>query len=78
MRIRDVLGKADVIELRTLMHLMIEEITIDSETRKPDRMTIKFNKVLTDYLCINNEEEAHKASSFSVVKHKELVFKVDL
>lgn len=60
------------------MHLMIEEITIDSETRKPDRMTIKFNKVLTDYLCINNEEEAYNASSFSIVKHKELVFKVDL
>jgi len=77
-RIRNILGKADVVELRTLMHLMIEQITIDSETRKPDSMIIKFNKVLTDYLCINNEEEANKASSFSIVKHKELVFKVDL
>ena len=77
-RVRDILDKADVVALRTLMHLMIEKITIDSETRKPDSMTIKFNKVLTDYLCINNEEEAHKASSFSVVMHKELVFEVDL
>lgn len=51
---------------------------IDPDTRTPDSMTIKFNKVLTDYLCINNEEESPKASSFSIVKYKKFVFDVDL
>jgi len=78
-RIREVLDKADVVELRTLMHLMIESISINPDSKLPDGMIIKFNTTLTNYLCINNEEEANKtASSFSVVKHKELRFKVDL
>lgn len=43
---------------------MIESITINPETRNPDDITIKFNPILTNYLGIDLEEEANKASSF--------------
>lgn len=65
-------------ELRNLMHLMIESITIDPETRNPADITIKFNPVLTNYLGIDLEEEVNKASSFSFANKKELIFTVNL
>lgn len=76
--IRPILEKAEVEELRSLMHLMIESITINPETRNPADITIKFNPVLTDYLGINLEEEANKASSFSFANKKELIFTISL
>ena len=76
--IRPILEKAEVEELRSLMHLMIESITIDPETRNPANITIKFNPILTNYLGIDLEEEAHKASSFSFVNKKELIFTISL
>lgn len=60
------------------MHLMIESITFDPETRNPADITIKFNPVLTDYLGIDLEEETNKASSFSFVNKKELIFTISL
>ena len=76
--IKSILERADVVELRTLLHLMIEKITINSVTREPDDITIKFNPVLTNYLGINFEEEANKASSFCYAYKKELVFTLTL
>lgn len=76
--IRPILERAEVEELRILMHLMIESITLDPETRNPADITIKFNPVLTDYLGIDLEEEANKASSFSFVNKKELIFTISL
>ena len=76
--IRDILARADVIELRTLLHLMIDSITINAKSRKPENITIKINPVLTNYLCITFEEEAKKASSFSFGCKKELKFTVSL
>ena len=76
--IRPILEKAEVEELRSLMHLMIESITIDPETRNPANITIKFNPILTKYLGIDLEEEAHKATSFSFVNKKELIFTISL
>lgn len=76
--IRPILERAEVEELRTLMHLMIESITINPETRNPADITIKFNPVLTNYLGIDLEEEANKASSFSFAKKKELIFTINL
>lgn len=76
--IKSILERADVVELRTLLHLMIEKITINSVTREPDDITIKFNPVLTNYLGINFEEEANKASSFCYAYKKELVFTLSL
>lgn len=76
--IRPILEKAEVEELRSLMHLMIESITIDPETRNPANITIKFNPVLTNYLGIDLEEEANKASSFSFANKKELIFTISL
>ena len=76
--IRDILARADVIELRTLLHLMIDSITIDTKSRKPENITIKINLVLTNYLGITFEKEAKKASSFSFRCKKELKFTVFL
>ena len=76
--IRDILSRADVAELRTLLHLMIERITINLETRKPADITIKFSPILTNYLGINLEEEAKNASSFLYADKRELVFTISL
>ena len=35
-----------------LMHLMIEEIMIDRKTKSVDTISIKFNRQLTEYLCL--------------------------
>ena len=48
--IKPILEKSKVEEVRTLMHLMIEEITIDRKTRLVDTISIKFNRQLTEYL----------------------------
>ena len=77
--IKSILLKADVVELRTLLHLMIEKITINPETRKPADITIKINPVLTNYLGIDIEEDAKKmASSFSYDYKRKLVFTISL
>lgn len=76
--IKDILVRADVVELRTLLHLMIDSITINPATRKPADITIKFNPVLTNYLGIDLEEEAKNASSFLYANKKELVFTISL
>ena len=77
-RIKSILERADVVELRTLLHLIIDRITINPETRKPADITIKFNPVLTNYLGINLEEEAKNASSFLYADKRELVFTISL
>lgn len=64
------LKRSDVIELRALMHLMIEKITLDPETRSLDKIHIKINPALTDFLGVTSEEEANKASSFSYAHRK--------
>ena len=48
--IKPIIEKSKVEEVRTLMHLMIEEITIDRKTRLVDTISIKFNRQLTEYL----------------------------
>lgn len=48
--IKPIIEKSKVEEVRTLMHLMIEEITIDRKTRSVDTISIKFNRQLTEYL----------------------------
>ena len=50
--IKPILEKSKVEEVRTIMHLMIEEITIDRKTRSVDTISIKFNRQLTEYLCL--------------------------
>lgn len=73
--LKEVLKRSDVVELRALMHLMIEKITLDPETRSLDKIHIKINPALTDYLGVSIEEEASKkASSFSCVNRKVLKF----
>ena len=74
-RIKTILEKADVNELRELIHLMLESVTLGAD-RKPENMKIKINPTLTSYLCINNQEEAKEASSFSFASRKELTFEV--
>lgn len=49
-----------------------------SNARNPDDITIKFNPILTNYLGIDLEEEANKASSFSFANKKELIFTISL
>lgn len=46
--IKPIIEKSKVEEVRTLMHLMIEEITIDHKTRSVDTISIKFNRQLTE------------------------------
>ena len=60
--IKPILEKSKVEEVRTLMHLMIEEITIDRKTKSVDTISIKFNRQLTEYLCL--QEGASKEASF--------------
>ena len=73
--LKEILKRSDVVELRALMHLMIEKITLDPETRSLDKIHIKINSALTDYLGVNIEEEASKkASSFSYANRKVLKF----
>ena len=50
--IKPILERNKVEEVRTLIHLMIEEITIDRKTRSVDTISIKFNRQLTEYLCL--------------------------
>ena len=51
--IKPILERSKVEEVRTLIHLMIEEITIDRKTRSVDTISIKFNRQLTEYLCLH-------------------------
>ena len=76
--IKSILESSDVTEVRTLLHLMIEKITINPETRNPKDVTIKFNNALINYVGSNFEEEANKASSFCYAYKKELVFTLSL
>lgn len=48
--IKPILERNKVEEVRTLIHLMIEEITIDRKTRLVDTISIKFNRQLTECL----------------------------
>ena len=72
--LKEILKRSDVIELRALMHLMIDKITLDPETRSLDKIHIKINPALTDFLGVTSEEEANKASSFSYAHRKVLKF----
>ena len=75
--IKPIIEKSKVEEVRTLMHLMIEEITIDRKTRSVDTISIKFNRQLTEYLCL--QDGASKvASFFSALKEEELAFVIRL
>ena len=75
--IKPILEKSKVEEVRTLMHLMIEEITIDRKTRSVDTISIKFNRQLTEYLCLQ-ESASKEASFFSALKEEELAFVIRL
>ena len=76
-RIKPILEKSDVVELRALMHLMIDRIEIDPKTRSVDTIKIKFNKELTDYLCIGEEGASKEASSFLLQKNiDEIMFEL--
>lgn len=75
--IKPILEKSKVEEVRTLMHLMIEEITIDRKTRSVDTISIKFNRQLTEYLCLQ-EGASKEASFFSALKEEELAFVIRL
>ena len=75
--IKPILERSKVEEVRTLMHLMIEEITIDRKTRSVDTISIKFNRQLTDYLCLH-EGASKEASFFSALKGEELAFVIRL
>ena len=56
-------------------NLMIEKITLNPETINHDKIHIKINPALTDYLGVTIEEEASKkASSFSYANRKVLKF----
>lgn len=72
--LKEILKRSDVVELRALLHLMIEKITLDPETRSLDKIHIKINPALTEYLGVTMEEEANKASSFSYTNVKVLKF----
>ena len=56
---------------------MIEEITIDRKTRSVDTISIKFNRQLTEYLCLQ-ESASKEASFFSALKEEELAFVIRL
>lgn len=73
-QISPILERASVEELRTLMHLMIDKITVDSESKSVDKITIKFNDVLNEYLCISTGEEVQKTSSSFVYHKSEMKF----
>ena len=75
--IKPIIEKSKVEEVRTLMHLMIEEITIDRKTRSVDTISIKFNRQLTEYLCLQ-EGASKEASFFSALKGEELAFVIRL
>lgn len=76
-RIKPILEKSDVVELRALMHLMIDRIEIDPKTRSVDTIKIKFNKELTEYLCIGEEGASREASSFLLQKNiDEIMFEL--
>ena len=75
--IKQIIEKSKVEEVRTLMHLMIEEITIDRKTRSVDTISIKFNRQLTEYLCLQ-EGASKEASFFSALKEEELAFVIRL
>ena len=71
--IKPIIEKSKVEEVRTLIHLMIEEITIDRKTRSVDTISIKFNRQLTEYLCLQ-EGASKQVSFFSDLKEEELAF----
>ena len=71
--IKPILERSKVEEVRTLIHLMIEEITIDRKTRSVDTISIKFNRQLTESLCLQ-EGASKEASFFSALKEVELAF----
>ena len=71
--IKPILERSKVEEVRTLIHLMIEEITIDRKTRSVDTISIKFNRQLTEYLCLQ-EGASKQVSFFSDLKEEELEF----
>ena len=75
--IKPIIEKSKVEEVRTLMHLMIEEITIDHKTRSVDTISIKFNRQLTEYLCLQ-EGASKEASFFSALKEEGLAFVIRL
>lgn len=75
--IKPILERSKVEEVRTLMHLMIEEITIDRKTRSVDTISIKFNRQLTESLCLQ-EGASKEASFFSALKEEELAFVIRL
>ena len=50
--IKPILERSKVEEVRTIMHLMIEEITIDRKTRSVDTISIKFNRLTCPILRI--------------------------
>ena len=59
------------------MHLMIDRIEIDPKTRSVDTIKIKFNKELTEYLCIGEEGASQEASSFLLQKNiDEIMFEL--
>ena len=62
--IKPILERSKVEEVRTIMHLMIEEITIDRKTRSVDTISIKFNRQLTEYLCFTGGCFLKEASFF--------------
>ena len=75
--IKPIIEKSKVEEVRTLMHLMIAEITIDRKTRSVDTISIKFNRQLTEYLCLQ-EGASKEASFFSALKEEGLAFVIRL
>lgn len=74
--IKPILERSKVEEVKTLIHLMIEELTIDRKTRSVDTISIKFNRQLTEYLCL--QEGASKQASFFDLKEEELAFVIRL
>ena len=53
--IEPILQSGDVEEIRLLMHLMIDKIEIDPETKEVDSIRITLNSELADFLCVEKE-----------------------
>lgn len=62
--LKEFLKRSDVVELRALMHFLIEKNTLTPETRSLDKIHRKINLALTEYLGVSIEEEASKKASF--------------
>ena len=57
--------------------MKIDGLEIAPKTRSVDTIKIKFNKELTDYLCIGEEGASREASSFLLQKNvDEIMFEL--